>query len=216
MMSFPAQAENAGFAYSRTQISILRTHLKLDPSLLPWQQQQAVENNKLMLDVEVRDGRSLYQQEGWFNLTNYDENSGVLLMFGAPSQPPIVRSAQYAPVDILFLDKEGKITQIVPNIQLAELAQEIVPAEPISAFLFLKAGLCEKRVIVPGDSVEYGQFKKSPIILGDPAPKTQPVILQGEQPPKDLPKEGSAPKPSGKTDIKLLEKLYGEPEEPAH
>ncbi len=208
LCSFPASADLGGFTYHRSQANIVRTHLKLDPSLMPWQQKQAIESNKLGIEVEVRDGRSLYQQEGWFNLAGLSDNTGIMMLFDEPSQPPIIPMSQYAPTDILFLDKEGKIIQIVPSIQLSELEQEIVPSAPIIAFLFLRAGICEKLVIEPGDSVEYGAFKKSPVILED-APKTQPVILRDEPRPsvKRMEKQDAS---SPSTERKMLEKLYPE------
>ena len=172
--------------YSRSQLAILRKGLKMDPSLLPWQQQKAMEANKLVFEIEVRDGRSLYGQEGWFNLSSYDDNKGVLLAFGAPVLTPIIRSAQYAPVDILFIDREGVITQIVPKVQLAELEQQIMPQSPILAFLFLKSGMCEKLVINPGDVVDYEIFRPSPVILGAPPEKAQ-VVPQPAQLPQAAP-----------------------------
>lgn len=170
LLLFPlgATAREMPLTYSLSQLSIMRYGLKQDPSLLPWQKQKAMEESKLHFEVEVRDGRLLYGQHGWFNLTSYDDNKGVLMAFERPVRTPIIPSNQYAPVDILFLDAEGKVIQIVPNIQLAELRQELMPASPVLAFLFLRAGICEKLVITPGDVVEYEIFRPSPVVLGAP------------------------------------------------
>ena len=157
-------------AYSRTELSILRKGLRMDPNLLPWQQAKAIENSKLRIEVEVRDGRSLYGQEGWFNLTSYDDNKGVLLLFDSERITPIINSAQYQPVDILFLNAQGVVTQIVPSIQLAELREQITPRSPVLGFLFLRSGICEKLVISPGDVVDMDVFERSPVILADPPP----------------------------------------------
>ena len=164
-----AQAADRGAvltAYSRSEVSILRKGLKVDPSLMPWQEHKALEERKLVFEVEVREGKSIYGQEGWFNLSGYDDNKGLLLTFPAPVQTPILPASQYVPVDILFIDKEGVVTQIAPKVILAELEDPIMPQAPIMAFLFLKSGMCEKLVINPGDIVDFSIFKPSPVILG--------------------------------------------------
>lgn len=91
-----------------------------------------------------------------------------MMVFGEPTIQPIIPSAQYAPTDILFIDKQGKITQIVPNILLSELDQEIYPEKEILAFLFLKGGTCADLSINVGDDIQYSLFKKPPLILGAP------------------------------------------------
>lgn len=173
----PAQSAEIPLLYSKSELIIARKSLTPDPSLLPWQKDAAEAQNKLTFTIEVRDGRSLYNQQGWFNLSSYEEQSGVLLAFSSPTQSPIVASKQYAAVDILFIDLQGRITQIVPNIMLAELQEEIVPAAPVLAFLFLKSGTCEKMFIKPGDEVEYSLFKKPPTVLTAPSVvQSAPVI----------------------------------------
>jgi len=222
----PAYAvQEVPLLYSRDQVIVWRKSLREDPSLLPWQKKDAQERNKLSFKVEVRDGRTLYNQRDWFNLSSYEEKSGVLLMFPGPTQSPIIPSRQYSPVDILFIDQQGTIVQIVPSILLSELQQEIMPESPVLAFLFLKAGICEKLVIAPGDEVEYEAFKKPPTVLSapvkpqsgnTPATSAAPASLP---PPKATPKVqiiGSEPSNRPKAPIseeqKMLKNLYGQPE----
>jgi uncharacterized membrane protein (UPF0127 family) len=154
----------------------LRIHRKITPKpatpLMPWQ----VAEDAVDIDVEIRDGMSLYSQNDWFNLASYSEKEAVMMAFSEPAIQPIVNSAQYAPVDILFVDKQGKITQIVPSILLSDLEKDIIPDEPILAFLFLKGGACAELSINAGDDVEYSMFKKPPRILN--APKTDPAGQQ--------------------------------------
>lgn len=162
---------SANIFYSKDK---LRIHRKIIPkpatALMPWQ----VAEDAVDFDVEIRDGMSLYNQNGWFNLSSYSDKQGVMMAFSEPSIQPIVNSAQYAPVDILFIDKQGKITQIVPSILLSDLEQDIIPAEPITAFLFLKGGACADLSINAGDEVEYSMFKKPPRVLN--APKTDSSV----------------------------------------
>ncbi len=147
-------------SYKRTNIAIIRGKAEK----MPWQ----ASAEKLVLNTEIRDGMSLYNQNGWFNLSSYAENSGVMLAFSTADQYPISHMEQYAPTDILFIDKQGKITQIAPNILLSELEQDIVPAAPVLAFLFMKGGACKELSINAGDEIEYELFKKPPAIINAP------------------------------------------------
>jgi uncharacterized membrane protein (UPF0127 family) len=182
---------SAPIDYVRTNIIIMRKSLpKLPaPEPLPWKEKpitpepipEIAQDPALVLDVEIRDGMSLYNQNGWFNLTSYSEKTGVMMAFSKPDTKPIIRSTQYAPVDILFIDKQGKITQIAPSIMLSELEEDIYPSSPILAFLFLKGGSCTDLSINVGDEVQYSLFKKPPLILGSPKEtpaETQPVLLK--------------------------------------
>jgi uncharacterized membrane protein (UPF0127 family) len=167
------KAASTPIFYTRDKIKIWRKSPPKPPTPLPWKKNDApekpeIDNTIIVLDVEIRDGMSLYNQSGWFNLSSLSDNTGVMMAFGEPAIQPIINSAQYAPVDILFVDKQGKIAQIVPNILLSELEQEIHPKSPILAFLFLKGGACAELSINAGDEIEYYLFKKPPLILNAP------------------------------------------------
>ena len=170
---FPSLAfaadKGAPVFYSRTNIVILHSGAATPPSQMPmpWQQ-PSPESNSVVLDVEVRDGMGLYNQNGWFNLSDYSDHDGVLLTFSKPTTPPITRIAQYAPVDILLVNQQGKITQIIPNLLLSDLEQDIYPDAPITALLFMKGGRCESLSIKPGDEIQHALFKKPPTILNAP------------------------------------------------
>jgi uncharacterized membrane protein (UPF0127 family) len=164
--------------YSRTSLVINRAHPPA-PAVsttesLPWQA-PAAPDPRLPLAIEMRDGRTLYSQSGWYNLSSMSANNGIMLVFNTPDTPPITRATQYAPLDILFIDKHGKITQIAPSIVLSELDDDIYPTSPISAFLFMQGGSCAAYGIAPGDTVEHEFFKKPPVILSAPA-AAAPVV----------------------------------------
>jgi uncharacterized membrane protein (UPF0127 family) len=178
MLSGMACADEAmPLLYSRTQLSIL--HQTAAP--LPWQAPGTPASvPRYTFDVEVRDAMTIYNQKGWFNLSSPQETNGVLLVFAAPAQAPIIPSSQYAPVDILMIDREGKILQIVPKLLLSELEEDIYPERPVLAFLFLKGGMCERLSIVPGDLVEYKIFRKPPMVLTAPPPISPPPVEPAE------------------------------------
>lgn len=182
-----AKEYNASIDFVRTNIVILRKSMpkpKMDPvPPMPLQDDSIIrpvpeniepEDPALAFDVEIRDGMSLYNQSGWFNLSSYSEKSGVMMVFARSDTKPIIRSTQYAPVDILFIDKQGTITQIAPSINLSEIEEDIYPSAPILAYLFVKGGTCANMHINVGDEVQYSLFKKSPLILDSPPPKEPP------------------------------------------
>ena len=179
--------QNKPILYTRANITLIRKTLPPPaplPEPLPWQEkivrpepeipekQPIPPYPPLVLDVEIRDGMALYNQNGWFNLSSYSEKSGVMMAFSEPGVHPIIRSAQYARTDILFIDKQGKITQIAPSILLSELDQDIYPSAPVLAFLFMKGGTCEELAINVGDEIRYSLFKKPPVILNAPKENT--------------------------------------------
>lgn len=188
LISAPALAfvadEAAPILYSRSSISIMRAA----PPPMPWQAGDAKPDNApLAFDVEIRDGMSMYNQQGWFNLASPSDNGGVLMAFTAPGLAPIIRLQQYAALDILLIDRTGNVTQIIPNVVLANLPHDITPEAPVLALLFLKGGACERLGIHPGDVVQHAMFarpttvlsapQKPPVqILETPKPATPPVI----------------------------------------
>lgn len=206
------QDSGSGFYYSRDTITVIRKSMPqpkpITPPLKPVEdnikapdEQKPIKEEspvtvpdpKIRFDVEIRDGMALYNQSGWFDMTSHSDNTGLMLVFPEPTTMPIVRSSQYSPVDILSVDKQGKIIQIVPNILLSELEDNIIPQSPILAYIFLRGNLCQETFINVGDEVEYSIFKKPPVILNTPPPKEPPP----PNPPTPIP---STPIPLGKTD----------------
>lgn len=204
----PAQADQSTpLFYNKTTIAIIRQSppTPAEPAM-PWQTTPTPEDPRLEINVEVRDAMILYNQQGWYNLSSPEDNTGVLLMFAAPGIAPVVPSSQYAPLDILMINAEGRIDQIVPNIMLSELDQEILPQSPILGFLFLKGGACERKSIQPGDTVEYKLFHKPPKVLTAPVAKP----LSGPAPAPSEPPPESMAKPVSRTGT-LLENVVQDP-----
>lgn len=165
------------FLYNRSSLVLVRGKAPALPPALPWLPQPAGKP-AITFDVEVRDATTMYNRKGWFNLSSPSENQGVLMAFNAPGVAPLIRSTEFAPLDILMIDSEGRVTQIIPNLKLSELEHEIMPDHPILAFLFLKGGVAQHLSIRPGDTVEYPLFKKSPVVIstsGDRKVNAPPV-----------------------------------------
>ncbi len=167
LLAVPATADTSTpLLYTRTEMRIVRA-APPDDAFLPWEDKSRGDKG-VIVDTEIRDGATFYNQKGWFNLSSLSEDHGVLLAFAAPVIAPVSPSEQYTPLDVLLIDKEGKILQIIPKLVLSDLDQDIYPANPILALMFLKGGVCDKLSIRPGDYVEYKLFKKPPAVLTVP------------------------------------------------
>lgn len=156
-------ADSVPLFFTRSELIIQRAALPASEAPLPWQS-IAPADLALSFDIELRDGGALYQQKGWFSLDMPADGTGMLLYFGAPILAPIPPASQYAPLDILLLDGQGRIAHIFPNLVLAELTEEIESPSPVVAFLIVRGGLCEARGIRSGDTVEHPLFKKPPVM----------------------------------------------------
>ncbi len=173
------------FAYSRTNIVIMRAGMASNaPVPMPWQTDKDIAGSAgVIFDVEIRDAMTLYNQSGWYNLSGPSEKSGVMLVFKDEGIAPITTSAQYAPLDILIIDHEGKVHKIIPNLLLSQLEQDIIPESPVKAFLFLKGGTCQAMGINPGDYVLYKIFKRPPAVLSAPPIAQAPQPTAQQAPP---------------------------------
>jgi uncharacterized membrane protein (UPF0127 family) len=86
-----------------------------------------------------------------------DEDRGMLFDFGRPQVASMWMRNTYVPLDMLFIDAEGRITQIAPNTQ--PLSDTVVASrEPVRAVLELRGGVSAKLGIEPGDRVIHPMF----------------------------------------------------------
>jgi uncharacterized membrane protein (UPF0127 family) len=148
--------------YSRAQLAIYANNANQPVSIF---------------DIEVRDAKIFFREKGWFNLSSPSDLSGLLLAYHQPTIAPLLPSTQYAPLDVLFLNQEGTIMQIMPNLVLAELNDSVRSETPTLALLLLKGGACTRLNIRPNDHVDYKIFSKPPTIINQnpPPEKTVPA-----------------------------------------
>ncbi len=114
--------------------------------------------------VEVRSEEAL-NLEYIHTLNGMASDSGVMIAFNVPSIVSVPTMKVYEAVDVLFIDEEGEIVQILPNIVPAEINRDIAAQKPIGAFLYLKAGESKRRDIRPRDIVSHAVFNAKPVIL---------------------------------------------------
>ncbi len=93
--------------------------------------------------------------------TELAEDEGMLFDFGAPRPVGMWMRNTYIPLDMLFIDGDGRITRIEANAEpLSE--RTISSGGPVRAVLELPGGTTEKLGIEPGDRVLHPLFSEPP------------------------------------------------------
>ncbi len=118
----------------------------------------------LVFNIEVRGERAM-RLEGITSLTRLQDDTGVMIMFGAPIDLPQMKLNIYTPVDALMVDEEGTIFQIMPELILGHMAEDVPNRKPVLAFLYLKSGICAEKGIRPGSRIEHPYFMPKPTVL---------------------------------------------------
>jgi uncharacterized membrane protein (UPF0127 family) len=85
------------------------------------------------------------------------EDRGMLFDFGQPQRATMWMRNTYVPLDMLFIDMHGQITQIAANTEPLSDAM-IASREPVRAVLELRGGVSAKLGIKPGDRVIHPLF----------------------------------------------------------
>jgi uncharacterized protein len=86
-----------------------------------------------------------------------EEDRGMLFDFGKPQRATMWMRNTYVPLDMLFIDGNGQITQIAADTQ--PLSDAVIASrEPVRAVLELRGGVSAKLGIKPGDRVIHPLF----------------------------------------------------------
>lgn len=114
----------------------------------------AIHNKKkklLQLTVDIPEINA-EKQKGLMFRKDLPENTGMLFLYKDPTPVNIWMKNTYIPLDILFFDKEGKITYIVENAHpLDETPRG--PSHKSNGFLEVSAGTVQHYAINIGDVV---------------------------------------------------------------
>ena len=116
------------------------------------------------INAEIRSDQAL-QLEWIASLNRLVSGEGVMIIFNPAIKLPLLEMNVYDAVDVLFVDSEGTILQIAPELTLYGLREEIVADSPIRAWFFLKGGDAEKNRIEPGDRIQHPLFSPKALIL---------------------------------------------------
>ncbi len=97
------------------------------------------------------------RSQGLMFRESLDEDRGMLFDFGQPQQATMWMRNTYVPLDMLFIDEHGRITQIAADTQ--PLSDAVIASrEPVRAVLELRGGVSAKLGITPGDRVIHPLF----------------------------------------------------------
>jgi uncharacterized protein len=97
------------------------------------------------------------RSQGLMFRESLDEDRGMLFDFGRPQVASMWMRNTYVPLDMLFIDAAGRITQIAANTQ--PLSDTVVASrEPVRAVLELRGGVSAKLGIEPGHRVIHPLF----------------------------------------------------------
>ena len=97
------------------------------------------------------------RRQGLMFRESLEEDRGMLFDFGSPQRATMWMRNTYVPLDMLFIDADGRITQIAANTQ--PLSDAVVASrEPVRAVLELRGGVSAKLGIEPGDRVIHPLF----------------------------------------------------------
>ena len=97
------------------------------------------------------------RSQGLMFREDLDEDRGMLFDFGRPQVASMWMRNTYVPLDMLFIDAAGRITQIAADTQ--PLSDTVVASrEPVRAVLELRGGVSAKLGIEPGHRVIHPLF----------------------------------------------------------
>ncbi len=97
------------------------------------------------------------RSQGLMFRESLEEDRGMLFDFGRPQRATMWMRNTYVPLDMLFIDAHGQITQIAANTQ--PLSDAVIASrELVRAVLELRGGVSAKLGIKPGDRVIHPLF----------------------------------------------------------
>jgi uncharacterized membrane protein (UPF0127 family) len=135
--------------------------------LLPWSS-WAAENSRLT--IETADGRSLpfsielaqtheEQEVGLMNRASLPADAGMLFDFAMDRPVAMWMKNTLIPLDMVFIDADGKITGIAARA--VPLSLEVIPSPgPVRAVLEVNGGTSDRLRIKIGDRIVYPIFKR--------------------------------------------------------
>lgn len=85
-------------------------------------------------------------------------NRALLIALDAPRPVTLERANIFTPLDVAFIDENGVIVQIAPEITLAELPAPVQSPKMIRALLLLGKKQAKTLDIRPGDTAQHGLF----------------------------------------------------------
>ncbi len=102
----------------------------------------------------------------WFsNRQPLEQGRGIMIVLEEKDELTLGWSNTTTAYDVLFVQGNGVIHTIVPDLVLGDLADPLEISGKIRAVLYLPAGATKALDIQPKDTVEHVLFRPSPMIL---------------------------------------------------
>jgi uncharacterized membrane protein (UPF0127 family) len=114
--------------------------------------------------VELRQASFLTQKD-FIAHQPFTDEEGMLILIDPPAQTALKPTHMISSADVLFVDEDGIIIKIAPELKLSELSESIDSNKPIHAFVYLKAGTASASDIRIGDHIENSYFKTHPVVI---------------------------------------------------
>jgi len=118
----------------------------------------------LRFSIEIRPEDAM-KLEYIHTLNTLSDNTGVMIAFSLPTMTSLPFMRVYTAVDVLFVDDQGIILQMLPEVVPAEINQDIMARDPVKAFIYLKAGTIKAKGIKPHDCIDNPVFTPPPAII---------------------------------------------------
>lgn len=84
-----------------------------------------------------------------------NDNEGMLFVFGYPNQYPFWMKDMRFPIDILWLDLQGRVVDMKKSVEPATFPETFINAQPASYALELNAGQADKLGIWQGSRIIF-------------------------------------------------------------
>ncbi len=170
LSTFSAHASGEPLVYRRDSITIMPAGV-YSVKVLTGDEDETKKSKKktkvrepIAMDVEIRSVQAL-QSEWFYSASQAQADKAVMIMFDPPTDVPLMNMRIYEPLDVIYIDEEGKIIQIVPEVVLADLQEPIGAEHLVRSWLFLQGGSAERLDIRPKDRVEHPLFNPRPRVL---------------------------------------------------
>lgn len=94
---------------------------------------------------------------GLMNRESLDADKGMLFDFGQPREPAMYMKNTLIPLDMLFVDTEGRVEMIAHNAVPGSL-RTISPGVPVKGVLEIQGGLAKTLGLNAGDTIVHPIF----------------------------------------------------------
>ncbi len=116
------------------------------------------EEEIVAIQIEIADNPER-RQRGLMYRTSMKANRGMLFVFENPSPQSFWMENTYIPLDIIFIDVEGKILQISSNVpatkDISGEPARVACAGPVKYVLEVNGGFSNAYDIHPGDNIKW-------------------------------------------------------------